>query len=637
MSLLVATNLSKVYGAEEIFSDVSAEIPNDARIALVGPNGAGKTTLINLFIGHELPTEGNITTAKDCRIAFLPQRPELAGNHTLWEEALRAFSDLRDMEAHLHTLADQMANPDTHDAALAEYGPLQDEFERLGGYTYETRLKMVLTGVGFDESDYTMPLTRLSGGQKTRAMLARLLLEEPDLLILDEPTNHLDIQAVEWLEDFLKDFSGAVLAVSHDRYFIDHFASVVWEMEFGSMEVYRGNYTQYLNQREERHERLQKEYEAQQAFIAKEQDYIRKHMGSRWTAQAKGRLKKLETMRKRGKIIERGPRQRRKMKVDMITANRSGDKVLMAQNLQVGYDDALFTADDVTIYRGETVAIIGPNGAGKSTLLKTVTGELPPLGGTCTLGAQVQIGYFAQAHEGLNPDQTVLDEIMGAQGQGVAAARDYLGKYLFSGDDVLRPIGTLSGGERGRVALAKLALEGANLLLLDEPTNHLDIDSQEILQSVLEAFNGTILLVSHDRYLIDALATQIWAVSDSGLEVFDGTYAEYIAARNQRRMAAEAATTNSSNNGANRRKPAQYAQKVRGMNPYELQKYVKELEDRITDLEGEMDSVTQAIEQASAAGQADRVRELGETYTRLETELDDAMTEWGELVEHIDD
>ena len=634
MAILSGSNLSKVFGADEIFSDISVEINHKDRIALVGPNGAGKTTLVSLLLGLDLPTEGVVTTARDARVAYLPQRPEMAGNHSLWQEQLRAFAGLREMEARLAQLAEAMAEADTHDKALAEYGPLQQEFDHRGGYTYETRIRMVLDGVGFAPGDYHMPLTQLSGGQKTRAMLSRLLLEEPDLLILDEPTNHLDINAVEWLESFLKDFSGAVLAVSHDRYFINNFANNVWELEFGILEGYRGNYTQYLNQREERRERLQKEFEAQQEFIAKEQDYIRKHMGSRWTAQAKGRLKKLETMKRRGKIIDRGPRERQRMRLAMVAGNRSGDKVLMTQNLSVGYQDdgkVLFQSPDITLYRGETAAIIGPNGAGKSTLLKTLIGQLAPLSGSSTLGAQVQIGYFAQAHELLNPRNTILDELYSVRPMPQNEARSYLGSFLFSGDDVFRPIDTLSGGERGRVALAKLALGGSNLLLLDEPTNHLDIDSQEILQSVLDQFNGTVLLVSHDRYLINALATQIWQVSDGGLEVFEGSFEEFVAARNQKRLQEQ--TSSSNGNGSSRRAPAQYAEKKHGLSPYQLERRLAELEAHVHKLEDKLEQISRHLETASRAGDTGRVLTLGEQYNQTEADLDSTMEEWARLAE----
>ena len=635
MSLLVANNVSKFYAADEIFSGVSAEIPQKARIALVGPNGAGKTTLIKLFIGDELPTDGTITTASGISIAHLPQRPEMAGNHSLWDEIISAFDHLKAMEAELGELAMQM---DDDARAIERYGKLQEEFERVGGYSYNARAKMVLNGVGFDEDDYDMPLQQLSGGQKTRAMLGRLLLESPDLLILDEPTNHLDIYAVEWLESFLKDYDGAVLAISHDRRFIDNFADTVWEMEFRSMEVYRGNYTHYMEQREERRERLAKEYESQQEFIKKEMDYIRKHMGSRWTAQAKGRLKKLNTMQKRGKILDSAPQNRKTMNLDIQTDTRSGDQVIITEQLQVGYSEPLFDVPDFILTRGETAAIIGPNGAGKSTLLKTLIGGLAPLEGDSRLGAQVHIGYFAQAHEGLNPDKTVLDVIMEAGNMGIADARNYLGAYLFSGDDVFRQVKTLSGGERGRVALAQLSLSGANLLLLDEPTNHLDIDSQEILQAVIENFNGTVLVVSHDRHLIDALATQIWAITpEHGFEVFNGDYSEYVAYRRQRaQRLAEAEAAKQQSNGNANKGAANYKPKVRGMNPFQLKKRVEELEATIHDLEAQMDSITASLGTASAAGDTAKVQSLGEQYTATEAALEAAMDEWAELAEYVE-
>ena len=510
----------------------------------------------------------------------------------------------------------------------------KNEFERRGGYTYDTRIRMVLGGLGFDADDYNAPLSQLSGGQKTRALLARLLLEEPDLLVMDEPTNHLDIQAVEWLESFLKDFPGTVLVVSHDRYFMDVYANTIWELDWGQIEVYRGNYSHYVKQRAERLERWQKEYEAQQEFLAKEQDYIRKHMGSRWTAQAKGRLKKLETMKKRGKIIAKPRGERQDMNLRLQASIRSGDKVLMTENLAIGYHDdgeVLLDVPDIALYRGETAALIGPNGVGKSTFLKTVIGQLDPLQGQSEIGASVEVGYFAQAHEKLNPDNDLITEIIDVQVMKISEARIYLGQYLFTGEDVFRKVATLSGGERGRLALAKLSLSGANLLLLDEPTNHLDIDSQEVLQEVLALFTGTILLVSHDRYLIDVLATQIWAASPGAMEVFNGTYREYLAARNKREMAA--AKSSSSNGQSATKTPSQPAQKKHGLNPHQLKKRLAQVEDQIHALETQLDELTAAIGEASAAGDADKVRELGAAYTQAEADLETIISEWELLAE----
>ena len=634
MSLLTANDLGKFYGADEIFSGVAFAIAAGARIALVGPNGAGKTTLINLLAGIDLPTHGAVSIARDVRVSFLPQRPELAGDHSLWQEQLKAFADLRQTETQLAQLEQQMSHADNYKQALESYGPLQAEYERLGGYSYETRIKMVLSGLGFSADEYEMPLPKLSGGQKTRALLCRLLLEEPDLLILDEPTNHLDIQAVEWLEKYLATYSGAVLAVSHDRYFIDNFAKTVWEIEYQRLQIYRGNYSAYVRQRAEQRETLRHAYYWQQDFIRKETEFISRHMGSRRTAQAKGRLKKLETMKKRGAILEGGPRQRRKMYIEMDEVQRSGDQVIVTRDLIVGYDksEPLLAVPDSLVQRGETVAVIGPNGVGKSTLLKTLSGDLPALAGEFRLGAKVKIGFFAQAHETLIARNTLLDEVCAIKPMPISQARDWLGRFLFSGDDVFRRIASLSGGERGRVALAKLALQGANVLLLDEPTNHLDIDSQEVLQAVLSQFNGTILLVSHDRYLIDALATQIWELAPGELSITDGGYQEYLRARN-RGQKKDAGENGDRAARANVKRPAAYAEKRYGLSPFELAKRTAELEAKIAELEAQLSDISIRLDKASLAGDAAKVRVLGESYSRAEKELEAALEEWGKLAQ----
>ncbi|MCU0466220.1 MAG: ABC-F family ATP-binding cassette domain-containing protein [Anaerolineae bacterium] len=634
MSLLTTHNLAKAYGPDDIFDSIGVEIPQRARVALVGPNGAGKTTLLNLLVGLDIPSEGTISVARGTRVGFLPQRPELLGDHTLWDEQLTAFADLRAMEQELHDLASRL---DSDPAALDRYGHLQEEFERAGGYTYEQRVRMVLQGLGFTVEQDNLRLAQLSGGQKTRALLARLLLESPDLLVLDEPTNHLDIEAVEWLEGFLKDFDGAVLAVSHDRYFMDAFATTIWELEFGTVETYRGNYSHYISQRQERHERRLKEFEAQQEFLAKEMEYIRRNMAGQNTRQAKGRLRRLETMQRNGRVIERPKGKRREMSLRFNNTLRSGDKVLMAENLAVGYPEtgALFTIPEITLWRGETVGLIGPNGAGKSTFLKTVTEHLTPLAGAVRLGAAVKLGYFAQAHEGLNPAHTLIDEIYSAKQMPISAARDHLARYLFTNDDVFRTVGTLSGGERGRLALAKLALAGANLLLLDEPTNHLDIDSQEVLQTVIADFPGTVILVTHDRYLVDALATQIWAVRRGSFNVFEGSYKDYLVEREAKaqRAAAEAQAARKADSQTDRKTQQQATAKKHGLNPYQLQKRITAVEANIAKLEQAVHDITAQLSEASAAGDGIRAAQLGSQYNEAEAALHAAMTEWEQLVE----
>lgn len=634
MAVLSANNLAKSYGANDIFSGVTVEIPHGAKIALVGSNGAGKTTLLEVLIKREEPSAGTVSHMKGLTIGYLPQRPQLAGDRTLWDEMMTAFADLRAREARLHALAHQMseAEGDELDAIMARYGELEHAFERDGGYTYETRARQVLQGLGFAEDDFTMPLAHLSGGQQTRALLARLLLESPDLLVLDEPTNHLDINAVEWLESFLKAWDGALLVVSHDRYFMDHVIETIWELEWGRVEVYRGNYSHYVQQREARHERIMKEFEAQQEFIAKEEDYIRRNIAGQNTAQAKGRLRRLERL-KRDNLIAPVRRQRH-IRVNLKADLRSGDKVLMTHGLVIGYerDEPLVEVPDITLYRGEVAAVIGPNGVGKTTLLKTLLHNLPPLKGSARLGAAVIPGYFAQAHEGLNPDNSVIDELLGVRQMPLSQARDYLAAYLFTGDDVFRPVSTLSGGERGRLALAKLALAGANFLLMDEPTNHLDIPSQEILEAVLAAFNGTILLVSHDRYLIDALATQIWDVQPGGMTVFEGRYQDYLAARQAAREAQSAPRPAPPVPASAAPSGAPTASRRSGLSVYERNRRLAQIEQQIHELEVRLVNLSGELGDASAAGHVERVRELGEAYTAAEAELNAALEAWEALM-----
>jgi ATP-binding cassette subfamily F protein 3 len=623
MPILTTYDLSKSYGALDLFNSVTISIPHRARIGLVGANGIGKTTLLRILMGEEDASGGVVNRARNSRIGYLPQEAVLNSDLTLWEEELTVFQPLLDMQLELHQLENRLASESQDDELLTAYGKLQSRFEHAGGYTYETQLRMTLTGLGFRKQDEKRPVTQLSGGQRTRALLAKLLLSKPDLLLLDEPTNHLDIEAVEWLENYLKDWPGAVLIVSHDRYFLDQVVNVVWEMT-PAIEEYRGNYSAYLLQRQERYENRLSEYQTQQEFIEKEEEYIRRNIAGQNTRQAQGRRKRLERLLVESRLTP--PIKKRGLHIGLAAKGRSGDLVLRTRALSVGYADegkALFEVPDLTLVRGECAAIIGPNGAGKTTFLKTLLETIPPLAGEAILGASLSIGYFAQAHEGLHQKWTLVEEIQGIAPKMLPAeVRDYLARFLFTGDDVFKLVEVLSGGERGRLALACLALKGSNLLLLDEPTNHLDLQSQEILQSVLSNYGGTILLVSHDRYLIDALATQIWEVIPARhtLVQFDGTYSEYRLFKQQTNPPEIEKST-----------PASVPQRVasRNLSKSERQK----IERRITKLEemiAQTESELRTLETLLARPQVDpiKVQQDGLRYQKLQNHLEELMEQW---------
>ncbi|MHB0923913.1 MAG: ABC-F family ATP-binding cassette domain-containing protein [Bellilinea sp.] len=630
MSLLTANALAKSFGPVDIFSDVSLSIPHRARIGLVGPNGVGKTTLMRILLGEDEPSAGEVLRARGLRMGYLPQEARLQSDRTLWQECLTVFTSLLEQQAELARLETAMADPDQAEASLIAYGRLQQAFEHSGGYTFETRMRQTLTGLGFSRADLNRPLAHLSGGQRTRALLAKLLLDEPDLLLLDEPTNHLDMAAIEWLENYLKDWPGAVLIVEHDRYFLDQVVDTIWEMT-PALEVYRGNYSAYLMQREEHYQRQLDEYQAQQEFIEKEEDYIRRNIAGQNTRQAQGRRRRLERMLEEVRLAP--PKQSRKMRFRLQAGGRSGDLVLRTEALSVGYQDEgrpLFTAPDLLLKRGECAAVIGPNGAGKTTFLKTLLEQVPPYSGEVRLGASLQIGYFAQAHEGLHADSTLMEEINRVSPHMLPAeVRDYLAKFLFTGDDVFKEVKLLSGGERGRLALACLALQGANLLLLDEPTNHLDLPSQEMLQSLLADFQGSILLVSHDRYLIDALATQIWEVEPAkrSLRVFDGTYSEYRTARQgeaQQAAAQKIAAQTARVEMDRPRKSGSGAERKR-------KERIRVIEEEIASLETQLAALSRQLENPPA--DTAKVMRLGHDYQNLQHALESRLNEWAELAE----
>jgi ATP-binding cassette, subfamily F, member 3 len=626
MSLIQAANLSKVYGDQVVFDGVSLAVPHQARVALVGANGAGKTTLLKILIGLELSDSGEVRRARSIRIGHLPQETlddvtsETAIHPTLWESCLTAFQGLLQDEAELAKLEATMADPALTEKAMERYGGLQEAFERAGGYIYPSRIRQVLTGLGFEPADHDRPVASFSGGERTRARLARLLLEDPDLLLLDEPTNHLDIQAMEWLEGWLKDWPGAAVIVSHDRYFLDHTVDSVWELTPNGVDIYHGNYTAYAHQRGERRQLQLKEYVAQQARVDSEQEYIRRNIAGQNTRQAQGRLKRLERMLRDHTIAR--PSRDETVRVAFKHPERSGMRVLETVGLQIGRPDSqelLLEVPDTLLERGARVALIGPNGAGKTTLIKTILGEATPLRGECRLGAGLKVGYLAQGDEGFDPQNTVIEELRRADlTMGNRAARDWLARFLFRGDEVNKLVTALSGGERRRLALARLVLTGANLLLLDEPTNHLDLPSQEALQEALSSFEGTFVLVSHDRYLIDALATMMWIVKPevAALDVRSGGYSEYLASHRLTAPPGQVASQGRPGRGPSGRT---------GKADRELQV----TEERISELEDELAVLTQSLQARS--GDVESVRRLGLRYAEVETELDQVLGKWERL------
>jgi ATP-binding cassette subfamily F protein 3 len=664
MSLITANNLSKSFGPMDLFSGVSFAIPKGSRLALVGPNGCGKTTLLRILVGLDEPSGGKILRAKAVCIGYLPQEAEFEMEGTLWDACLAVFTDLIARQGELEKLEAEMSAPETRKQAMARYGPLQHEFERRGGYTFHTRIKQVLTGLGFLSDDFHMPLEHLSGGQRTRAFLACLLLSGPDLLMLDEPTNHLDIAAVEWLEGYLSQWEGAVVIVSHDRYFLDRVANGILEMAFGAIEHYPGNYSAYLQTRELRWEHRRETFEAEKEKLVKDVEYIKKNISGQNVSQAKGKLRRLSRIvqaieqvgmeayvnqkwietsedvsigtspfgpdeaERRVRSLRAPVRTLPRLHFNLRSAARSGELVLRTSDLRVGYPGRLlFAAPDIVLRRGECAALIGPNGAGKTTFLKTVLGQLEPLEGQVTLGASLKIGYFAQAHEGLNPENTLVQEIDSFVPHWTPGQiREYLGKYLFSGDDAFKKVSVLSGGERGRLALAKLALQDTNLLLLDEPTNHLDIPSQEVLEAVLEDYGGTILLVTHDRYLIDVLGTQIWEIDpdESQLTIFEGTYSQR---REDRERLAVLRTVEAVQTVKKRaaHRSADPAAKEERRKIARLQ----ELENKIAALEVQMADLGRKLE--NPPKDTALVRKWGNQYNTLQAEMNTYLAEWEHL------
>lgn len=535
MIYLQVNGLTKRYGAELILSNIKLEVKEKDRIAIVGRNGAGKSTLLKIIAGELSFDEGEIHKPKDITIGYLAQQMDFDSSETIWDEMLKIFHDLLQQEKKIRTLEKKMGDPNVlknqqeYDDLLHQYDQLQEAFTQAGGYLYESEIKAVLHGLDFPEEVWDKKVHTLSGGQKTRLSLGKLLLSKPDLLLLDEPTNHLDIHTLTWLEAYLMNYPGAVVIVSHDRYFLDKTVQLVYEISRTKSQKYYGNYSDYLIQKAEKLDREQKQYEKQQSEIKKTEEFIQKNIArASTTKRAQSRRKQLEKLER----IDQPISDNASAKFSFTIERKTGNDVLKIENLSFRFkkqNDVLFQNLSLHLQRGDRVALVGPNGVGKSTLLKTIVGQLKPLTGEILLGANVKIGYYEQEQTQLHLDKTVLTELWDEYPlMNEKDIRTILGNFLFSGDDVLRPVSELSGGEKARLALAKLMMEKANFLLLDEPTNHLDLDSKEVLESALMDYPGTILFVSHDRYFINKIATQVFEMQTNQTKLYLGNYDYYL-------------------------------------------------------------------------------------------------------------
>jgi ATP-binding cassette subfamily F protein 3 len=661
MSILNAENIGLSFGAFDLFRGITVTVPNDGKIGLIGPNGIGKTSLLLILAGINQPTTGKIHLARSRRLGYLRQEAVEAfanRDNTVYAEMLTIFSGLQARQDELTTLETEMANGNSSQALLDQYGELQQAFEHAGGYDYEVRIQRTLDGLGLGKSTWNQPLNQLSGGQKTRALLARLLLEKPDLLMLDEPTNHLDIEAVEWLEHTLQEWEGAIIIVSHDRYFLDNTINTIWEMSRRGIETYSGNYSAYLLQREARWEYYDRVFQEEKARLQNQMDFIQRNWvrassharalgmlrrvsrdiaivhnygilalrdGRKWSEMglsADRPLDVVEAVRAVNAIqpeVDRPPNLRPRLH----PADTGANLVLRADKVTIGYPgNTLFTTHNLELRRGECAALIGPNGSGKTTFLKVLLGQLDPLKGKLNPGGGLKIGYFAQAHDSFTLDNSILDELLKHKAMDPGAARTHLARYLFRGDDVLKQTSLLSGGERARLALAILSLEEANFLLLDEPTNHLDIPAREALEEVLKEFTGTILLVSHDRYLIDQLATQVWELRDGALHTFRGTYREYVL------RGAIRPTTKSASQILLRPKPMV---RDNSRETRRRQQALELVEGRIREQETLLKHLSKELQVAGPKQSYEVVHQLSNQVAQAQAALDSLISEWEKL------
>ncbi|WP_267644041.1 ABC-F family ATP-binding cassette domain-containing protein [Enterococcus faecium] len=635
MILLQANQIARHFGAEVLFENIHLEISTGARVALVGRNGAGKSTLLKIIAGIEAPDEGKIAKNKTATLGYLAQDTGLDSNETVWNEMLKAFEQVRQMEERMRELEIFISEgtPDTpaYSSYLKEYDRLQHDFSDRNGYGYENEIRSVLHGFKFDSSFYDQKIDTLSGGQRTRLALARMLLQHPDILILDEPTNHLDIETLSWLENYLQSYTGALLIVSHDRYFLDKVVNEVYELSRRKMRHYKGNYSKYLDLKAEQLASEWKAYEKQQTEIHKLEDFVARNLvRASTTKRAQSRRKTLEKMDR----LDRPQGDEKQANFLFSIEKPSGNVVLQIEDAAIGYDNVTLSEPiNLDIRRQEAIALVGPNGIGKSTLLKSIIHQIPFIRGKETLGTNVTIGYYDQGQADLHTNKTILAELWDEHPTTPEKeSRSALGAFLFSGEDVEKPIPLLSGGEKARVALAKLAMNKENFLILDEPTNHLDIDNKEVLENALIDYDGTLLFVSHDRYFINRIATKVVELSENGSKVYLGDYDYYLEKKQEEEEIAELLAQDEPESAPAPTNKSDYYQSK------EQQKLIRSLQRKITQVEEEMARIDEWIDQLEQEMVAPenledhvKLNELNQDLEAARQDQETKLTEWEEL------
>ncbi|HEV3734270.1 TPA: ABC-F family ATP-binding cassette domain-containing protein [Streptococcus pneumoniae] len=633
MIILQVNKIERSFAGEVLFDNINLQVDERDRIALVGKNGAGKSTLLKILVGEEEPTSGEINKKKDISLSYLAQDSRFESENTIYDEMLHVFDDLRRTDKQLRQMELEMGEKSGEDLdkLMSDYDRLSENFRQAGGFTYEADIRAILNGFKFDESMWQMKIAELSGGQNTRLALAKMLLEKPNLLVLDEPTNHLDIETISWLENYLVNYSGALIIVSHDRYFLDKVATITLDLTKYSLDRYVGNYSRFVELKEQKLATEAKNYEKQQKEIAALEDFVNRNLvRASTTKRAQSRRKQLEKMER----LDKPEAGKKAANMTFQSEKTSGNVVLTVENTAIGYDgEVLSQPINLDLRKMNAVAIVGPNGIGKSTFIKSIVDQIPFIKGEKRFGANVEVGYYDQTQSKLTPSNTVLDELWNDfKLTPEVEIRNRLGAFLFSGDDVKKSVGMLSGGEKARLLLAKLSMENNNFLILDEPTNHLDIDSKEVLENALIDFDGTLLFVSHDRYFINRVATHVLELSENGSTLYLGDYDYYV----EKKATAEMSQTEeaSTSNQAKEASPVNDYQAQK-----ESQKEVRKLMRQIESLEAEieeLESQSQAIsEQMLETNDADKLMELQAELDKISHRQEEAMLEWEELSDQV--